>query len=235
MACCCCAKSQFLKEFFGTGSHAGSIILQGIEIFKTFQRISAPKSFAFHFSHKCFHFFRWAIDLVKSIIGLAKPVSNFHLFCMFTFVLPLTILSYICTMILRKKNYLYFIIVVVCTAFGLGIKLCEIQWVAGLPILLISLIIIIFIIYKVVTMDKSEIFDMDKNSVDLNLSFTFLNSLFIFYLTAIPILAEHLIFGLLLFNITGLSIIILPLVEGCCDCCNKCKHKYDTDEDFNSS
>lgn len=232
MACCCCGKSQFLKEFFGTGSNAGSIIFQGIEIFKTFQRISAPKSFAFHFSHKCFHFFRWAIDLVKSIIGLSKPVSNLHLFCMFTFVLPLTILSFICTMILRKKIYLYFIIVVVCTAFGLGIKLCEVHLVAGLPILLISFIIIIFIIYKVVTMDKSQLFDMDENSVDFNLTFTILNSFFIFYLTVIPIMAEHFIFGLLLFIISSLGIIILPLAESCCNCCNKCKKKYDSAEDF---
>ena len=149
---------------------------------------------------------------------------------MYTFVFPLTIFTFICTMILRKKIISYLIIVIVFTAFGLGIKMCQVMWAAGLPILLISLIIIVFIIYKIVKIDKEDFFVMEDNSVGLDFSFTALWTWFIMYVLMIPISAERLVISLTLFIVIIISLIIIPLAEGCFGCCNKCRGNYDAME-----
>ena len=210
MSCSCRNVKSFNKDFFGVGSSAGSVILEGLGLFKTFQRISAPKSFAIHFSHECFKFFGWAKDLINMVVGkiFTRPFSNLELFEMLTFAFPLTIFTFICTMVLRKKIYSYFIIVIVFTAFGVGIKMFQIHWIAGIGITIVTLIIIIIIIYKMVHIDKTKYFDMDENSVYLNISFTYMNTLLVMFALMVPIIAGRIVLGSIFVFATFLGFII---------------------------
>ncbi|KAK8846994.1 hypothetical protein M9Y10_019568 [Tritrichomonas musculus] len=47
----------FFKELLGIGTNAGSLIIEAISIFKTFQRMSATKTFSVHFSKDCYKMF----------------------------------------------------------------------------------------------------------------------------------------------------------------------------------
>ena len=137
-----------------------------------------------------------------------RPFSNLELFEMLTFAFPLTIFTFICTMVLRKKIYSYFIIVIVFTAFGVGIKMFQIHWIAGIGITIVTLIIIIIIIYKMVHIDKTKYFDMDENSVYLNISFTYMNTLLVMFALMVPIIAGRIVLGSIFVFATFLGFII---------------------------
>lgn len=224
--CCNRNRKSYLKQFFGASSSAGSIIMQALNLFKTFQRLSAPKSFALHFSHDCFKFFSWAIDFVKIIFGselLGSPVSDFELFQIFTFVFPLTILTFICAMILKKKIYVYFLIVAVFAIFGLGIKLLQVYFIAGIPITIVSLIIIVLIILKIIKLDILQ-FLASIESNDFIITMSFLNTGFIMFVMMIPIFAERWPICVMFSMLFMVTFFLMAFIEACCHC-SCCPHE----------
>ena len=68
---CCCTKHSFCRSFFyqlfDIGDSAGSLLNEGINLFRTFQRISAPKQFSTMFSKDCLSLFKWVTNLIQII------------------------------------------------------------------------------------------------------------------------------------------------------------------------
>ena len=124
MCCTCCKKHSFLRAFmeqlFDIGDSAGSLLNEGINVFRTFQRISAPKQFATMFSYECISLFKWVTDFIQILFSLfdSKPLSDFDFYTLYSLVFPLSILFFITTKLSKLSIGVYAIGYAI--SFGLG-------------------------------------------------------------------------------------------------------------------
>ena len=122
---CCCTKHSFCRSFFyqlfDIGDSAGSLLNEGINLFRTFQRISAPKQFSTMFSKDCLSLFKWVTNLIQIIsnsFDTSKPISNFELYYLYSIVFPLTLLSFITVKIEREGIIFHIIEYLIFFGFG---------------------------------------------------------------------------------------------------------------------
>lgn len=127
MPCGCDCSDSFagllFSQLFDIGNSAGSLIVEALNIFRTFQRMSAIKSFTVKFSNNCFSMFDWAkklIQIISNLIGLT-PFTNLELFLFYSFAFPLSILVFVSTVIPNFHLYNHLSLFVVITFFGIGI------------------------------------------------------------------------------------------------------------------
>lgn len=108
--CNCPFCRLFLSQLFEIGNSAGSLIGEAVNLFRTFQRLSATKTFATKFSSECEGMFSWATDLVKNIISSfqIQPFKDIELFWLYTVAIPLLILTFIPCLFNGYKQYRYF-------------------------------------------------------------------------------------------------------------------------------
>lgn len=87
----------FIKQFFDVGNTSGSLLMEAITLFSTFQKFSAPSDFSNKLSPEFVEMFSWAINLIDfiSISIQTNPFSKYEFFLMFALIFPLSILTFI--------------------------------------------------------------------------------------------------------------------------------------------
>lgn len=102
----------FLKQFLDIGKSTGSLFDEIIGLFRTFQKLTAPKKITTKFSRECLSILRWATDIFYIITNSIRtdPLSDFELFQIYTYVLPLTILTFISVIIAPDMPIIYYFV-----------------------------------------------------------------------------------------------------------------------------
>lgn len=105
MACDCnckCCRSKFLviffEQLFDISNSAGSLIVEAINLFRIFQKLSSTKRFATRFSSSCLRMFQWAKDFFHIIVNSLfrmRPFTDYESFSLSIFVFHFVIMTYI--------------------------------------------------------------------------------------------------------------------------------------------
>lgn len=117
----------FIKDFIDIGNSAGSLLIQAITLFRTFQRLTAPKEFKTKFPHEFQVLFTWAKNLFDVITKnfRTNPLNEFETFNIYTLIFPLTILTFISTT--HLQHYFLIFIFLLAAFFGLGIGIAYVK------------------------------------------------------------------------------------------------------------
>lgn len=151
----CCTCNDFSSLFFGQlldiGGSSGSIFIEAINLFRTFQRLSATKSFAAKFSDNCLKMFQWAKDIIQIIVDKffrVIPFTDFELFSIYNYVFPIVILTYFTMINVSQyvQTFTYFIFYIIVFLLGIGLGFFGLFTIGAISITAISLFIgLIFI------------------------------------------------------------------------------------------
>lgn len=135
----------FLLQLFDIGNSAGSLINEAIGLFKTFQKISAPKSFQTRFTSEGEGAFSWAKDFIKSITNAFRvnPLTSFELFELYGYILPIIMLTFISALTEGYKFMLYLIVSILFLGFGTGISFIGENNYIAFPLIIFTGIIIV--------------------------------------------------------------------------------------------
>ncbi|KAK8837324.1 hypothetical protein M9Y10_036757 [Tritrichomonas musculus] len=119
----------FISQLFDIGNSTGSLVMEILTLFRTFQRLSAPSEFRTKFSPDCFRMFSWAKDFVDIISKSFRttPFSNFELFSIYVFIFPLSILTFISTTAFGYRFVFFCIILGGCLALSTGITFFKVD------------------------------------------------------------------------------------------------------------
>lgn len=120
---CCVFFILFIKQFFDIGKNSGSLLQEGLNIFRTFQRLSATKSFSAKFSNDFVGLFQWARNIINLIVNnlfRIKPFTNFELFCLYSLVFPISILTFISSFRPKLFNFISFLLSGLVLTAGVG-------------------------------------------------------------------------------------------------------------------
>lgn len=225
--CECPFFKLFLSQLFEIGNSAGSLIGEAINLFRTFQRLSATKTFIMKFSSECNGMFDWAKDMIKIIISSlqARPFTDFELFWIYTISIPIFIVSFVSSLFNGYKQYRYFFLWAPFVIFGMGISMLSMGWIAYLVAGSgIAWFLIIIISYFACL--KKKFAEVDKKNSELlevqnNLHFTvsLLSSFTLLTVTLIPVLLSRKVLSVIIVIFLG-SISVLSFfvefVENCC-------------------
>lgn len=171
MSCSCNNFKIFAKEFFSFGQSSGSIFTGAIGLFRTFQRISATRTFSASFSNECYKMFKWALNIFEVIrsIFFFRPLYDTQLFYIFSYAIPLTIVIFITA---EASSYLFFgfiwiyylalMIGVGIGFFGINLKLALILTLVPIGIIFI----ISFFCFKCDLLTVFKIFDPNAKTFD---------------------------------------------------------------------
>lgn len=88
----------FFGQFLDICNSAGSLIGEAISLFQVFQRLTSVRQFSVRLSNDCTKMFDWASNLIQIIsdaIFNFKPLTDFEMFTIYVFIIPLTILTFI--------------------------------------------------------------------------------------------------------------------------------------------
>ena len=105
--CKCEERCPFIKRYFekifDLSDSAGSVIKELKDIFRTFQRATAARSFSVTLSNETRDMFEWATSLIQlisyKILGIT-PFTQFELFSIYTLSIPIFILCFISALII---------------------------------------------------------------------------------------------------------------------------------------
>lgn len=155
--CCTCNDfvSLFLGQLLDIGGSSGSIFIEAINLFRTFQRLSATKSFAAKFSDNCLKMFQWAKDIIQIFINSffrVIPFTDFDLFSIYNYVFPIVILTYF-TMINASRyvqTFTYFIFYIIVFLLGIGLGFFGLNTMSA--ILITTIFLFIGLIFMAVTL-----------------------------------------------------------------------------------
>lgn len=102
----------FLKQFLDIGKSTGSLIGEIVGLFRTFQKLTAPKTVSTRFSRECLELLRWATDLFFTLTNYIRtnPLSDFEFFSIYTYVFPLTLLCFISSLVIPGAPILYYFV-----------------------------------------------------------------------------------------------------------------------------
>lgn len=150
----------FLRQFFDIGNSAGSIISEAVGFIKTFQRLSAPKTFSARFSSECLEMFDWASKIIQNItinISDGIPLYDFEAFLIYVLAIPLTILIFI-----SRVQVTFFCFQVwtygIAIMLGSGIGFCQISLSKMLGLTIPSVILSIATFLYIRNIGLSSIF-----------------------------------------------------------------------------
>lgn len=153
MGCDCTFTKLFLKQFFDIGKSAGSLVREIIGLFQTFQKLSAPSKFETRFSHECIQWFRWATDIFYYITNSIRtdPLSEFELYTIYSYILPITLLCFISVTISSGPPIFYYFLYGMALILGSGIGMIGVNSVGAIICITIAIgVIVIYVIYKCV-------------------------------------------------------------------------------------
>lgn len=254
---CCCTKRSFCRSFFkqlfDIGDSAGSLLNEGINLFITFQRISAPKQFSTMFSKDCISLFKWVTNLIKIISSqfeTSKPVSDFELYYLYSIVFPLTILAFITVKI--AKEGILFQLILYPIFFGIG-AIAGIIGQDNQNIIFIFIPVLVFILlfflmpYVLSLKDKisrKKVQNKENNIIDntednlydyhecrFHFSFSFILTTLVFVLAALKISQRIFYLILLILIITAIVLSIVFIIEFfnliCCNNSFNSNFKYE--------
>ena len=140
----------FISQLFEIGNSAGSLIGEATNLFRTFQRLSATRTFITKFSNECNGMFDWAKDFVKILIASiqARPFTDFELFWLYTFSIPILIVSFVSSLFNGYKQIRYYIFWSPFVLIGFGCSMLSFGWiafvVAGVGVLIVLIITILY-------------------------------------------------------------------------------------------
>lgn len=200
----------YCTQFFDISNSAGSLFLEAITLYKTFQRISAPKSFISKISTECKKLFNWAIELINSITNTFQttPFLKTETFSVYLFVLPLTFMTFITSIYLCLDFWVYMILLGFYFLLGFGISYME--YLAIAPGIIGAGCTTGYFIYFFIKKGKPKrnyIFQIEY----LTCSFT--ASFLIFYTTLIPIMSERWKLTLIVSCCIVIFLIIFSILE----------------------
>lgn len=148
MGCNCCDGKfiiLFLKQFFDIGKSTGSLFGEIISLFKTFQKVSAPSEFSTKFSRECLDMLRWATDIFYNIANSIRtnPFTDFEIFSIYTYILPLTILCFISIVMDPKFSFFTLLLYGFFIMFGVGLGTIPDELVISIPCLVSSVLVVV--------------------------------------------------------------------------------------------
>lgn len=231
--------SLFLKQFFDIGNAAGSIITEAIGLFRTFQCISAPKSFSTRFSRECLEMFKWATRIIELITENIQttPLTTYESFTVYSIVIPLTILIFISSIILGRDFGLNIIIYGFFLAFGAGFGFIQINNKLAIGLTVASAVLIggafFFTAYSE-SFITHYFFEINRfKSKDLKIGrktgipffFSACSTCFFFFLLCTHIFLRRMILSLIAFIAIAIALFIMSCFDGCYTCCCKCCSK----------
>lgn len=215
---------KFILELLKMGHSAGSLITEAIGLFKTFQKLTATKTFTVHFSKECLKMFSWAKNLIQVVISnfYMKKFSEMELLYLYNYVFPMFLISFI---ILLSSSYRYYIHLLISLVFAtIGFSLGYIQENINILKIFGSIAFVILIIIIIVIFckeDHLEYLYIDEFHSGSRLTFTFslFNSLLVATIMLIPFLMRSLYFiGSLMFVIeiiVGASFLVEFIIATC--------------------
>lgn len=115
--------ATFIKNLFEIGDSAGSLLSEAITLFKTFQRINAPKVFATKLSPECIKMFNWVSKItnyITSALG-TYPLTNFESFIIYSYIFPITIITFISCSTIESVFLLLLLFIGTCFVLGMGV------------------------------------------------------------------------------------------------------------------
>lgn len=141
----------FLSNLFSIGKSSGSLIIEAINLFRMFQRITIVRSFTINFSSKFLSSFKWAsdfIDLITESLFGVMPLKKIETFFIIAYAFPITIAFMMSVLIVGYKILMYIYIHLALVIFGFGLGMIEYDLKFSLILIGASLVFIIgFIIY----------------------------------------------------------------------------------------
>lgn len=164
----------FFNQLFDIGNSAGSLIVESINLFRIFQKLSATKTFTAKFSTSCLKMFQWAIDFLHIIadsLFKMRPFTEFESFSIYNYIIPMVIITYI-TLIGQSERVLAstYIWTYACIA-GIGIGIGSIGFYQNtllltvlLPAVIVLIVTIICINCHLKSVDKREKAILDSYS-----------------------------------------------------------------------
>lgn len=219
----------FCKQFFDIGKRSGSIIREAFNLFRTFQRISATKSFSARLSTECLSMFQWANELIQIIatnLFNVRPFSNYELFSIYAMVFPITILTFIASLEYDDEQKLSIIlcpILFITSAFVGAFFVCpdsfQIIAIIGFSLgLLVLVITIIVYCRRRVKKEKKNEEEKEKEKDPFFLdSFIFTKVFFktgiVFLIMMIPFCLFRYKFQLLIISIISILVFIIIMLE----------------------
>lgn len=105
----------FITELFDIGNSSGSLISEAIGLFRTFQKLSATKTFSIHFSKDCLKLFSWATNIFEIVLSnfYFRVFSDIELFYVINFVIPLLIITFIILIDCVYQFYIIFVALII--------------------------------------------------------------------------------------------------------------------------
>ena len=205
----------FIKQLFDIGNSAGSLIMSAISLFKTFQRMSAPKVFATKFSHECNELFSWANDLIRIVLNAMKtiPFSNYELFTIYVFVLPITIIVFISSYITQVLFFIMILLFGGMLGFGVGLIFLSTKEYSQLLFVGPIFIVVMFIVI-IISFCCKCVFSEEEKYGTRHFAFSVLATMGFFYILMIPIMKDR--WKLLVIITVIISILIVILIFVCC-------------------
>lgn len=154
----------FFSQFLDIGSSTGSLIIEALNIFRLFQRLSASKLFSTKISNSCLKYFNWARNIFQTIadsLFRVKPFTDFELFSIYNYVFPISILTFVLFAghEIKVGFWVYFIFYILIISFGAGFGFIGINNLCTILLTIISgilLFIFCLLIYFHVIKENSK-------------------------------------------------------------------------------
>lgn len=156
--CCDCKFFKlFILQLFDIGKSTGSLVGEIINVFRIFQRSTASESFSLSFSKDYLKIMKWATNLVQIIASdfiSTKKLTTYELFLMYSCIIPITLLFFLCSLVLGPWIAYYLIPYLFFLLFGVGLGFIGINKIAAISCLIIGAFFIISIFLSM----KKQIF-----------------------------------------------------------------------------
>lgn len=214
--------SAFFKELIGIGHSAGSLVMEGIGLLRSFQRICATKTFELHFSKDCYKMISWAKNLFEIIISnfYIRSFNDIELFYCYNYVFPIVIITFITLLILTNRFYYLLLINAVFAAMGFGFGYIKYNYKTALCFIIPAFVISIIVIVSFCCCRLDKKFFKYVHSTRFIFPFTFavINSLIIASIVLLPFFMNNLYFvGSCLFIslIIIVVVFVIEIVIGC--------------------
>lgn len=222
---------SFLKQLFNVGNNSGSIIFESINLVRTFQKISSTKSFSIFISKECLKMFSWATKLIEIIISnfYFRKLSNLENFYFINYVFPILIITFIISLIIQAKYFIFLVFLGLFTALGFGFGYIKYDYKISLCFIFPSIALIVIIIFFFVRLlcnkkdNKKD--NKEDNCIDhivapniFPITSSSLNALITISIILIPFFIDNLYFlgsCLFVFLIVIFIIFIIDLIFIC--------------------
>lgn len=210
----------YIGELFGIGNSAGSLIIEACNLMKTFQRLSATKTFSAHFSTQCLSMFSWANEAIQGLQMVffeSDPFTEFEIFYLLACVFPVIILVFLTSITVGYRIYFAFLLYSVSIMFGIGLGYFNYHLIKALCITIPSVIIII--IFSLLHYSLKEIYTCLNKRNKYQFTFAVLSTCIIMTCIMSPVLIYRVGFTLVYIGIVSgfcfFSIVIEFLVHKC--------------------